>query len=287
MPGETYVTTDDHCRLWTTLSGESTKADASHSFVLCHGGPGFWDTLAPIAEVLADYGPVIRWDQRGGGRSQHQGPYTLDRFVADLDAVRAAHGLDRVTVVGHSWGASLGLLYALAQPERVRSLIYISGAGLSFTSWRAQFHANFLRAIAPDAAKFSALRALDRPSVGQQREADLLQVLTDFPDKRAGRAHAEQMLSPYFISDPDVNRLLNAELRTLTTAGLVERCRTLPASLRTLIIDGALDLRPRTAVDLLVDALPDVTRVTLASSGHQPWLDEPAVFATALREFVA
>jgi proline iminopeptidase len=53
----------------------------------------------------------------------------------------------------------------------------------------------------------------------------------------------------------------------------------------TLIIDGARDMRPRWAVDALADVLPKVTRVTLESSGHLPWLDEPAAFAAAVREF--
>lgn len=284
--GETYVVADDGCRLWTERSGASDAASAG--FVLCHGGPGFWDTLAPIAELLADYGPVIRWDQRGGGRSQHQGPYTIARFVADLDAVRAAHGFDHVTVVGHSWGAALALNYAWEHPERVRSLVYISGAGLSWGGdWRRHFSVNFLKAIAPHAAKFAALRTLDRPTAGQQRETDVLSLATDFPDKATARARAERLLSPYFVSDPEVNRVMNAELRTLIEADLIERCRALPVSMSTLIIDGALDLRPRWAVDSLAAALPDVTRVTLESSGHLPWLDEPAAFESALREFVS
>ena len=305
--GETYVTADDGCRLWTERSGVSaasvaagssadaapdaapgTAADPSEGVILCHGGPGFWDTLAPVAALLAEHGAVIRWDQRGGGRSQHQGPYTLARFIADLDAVRAAHGFERVTVVGHSWGASLALNYAWDHPERVRSLIYISGAGLSWGGdWRRQFNVNFLKAIAPHAAKFAALNALDRPTAGQEREADVLRLMTDFPDKRTARAHAERVLSPYFLSDPEVSRELNAELRTLIEADLIERTRALPQSLPALIIDGARDPRPRWAVDQLADALPNVVRVTLEESGHLPWLDEPAAFAAALHEFVS
>lgn len=294
---ETYVTTDDNCRLWTERSGgstasptdaaENTEASTNEGFILCHGGPGFWDTLAPIADLLADYGPVIRWDQRGGGRSQHQGPYTLDRFIADVDAVRAAHGFDRVTLVGHSWGSALALNYTWDHPERVRSLIYISGAGLSWGGeWRRQFGVNFLKAMAPHAAKFGALNALDRPTAGQEREADSLRLLTDFPDKVTARAHIERLLSPYFLSDQEVNRALNAELRTLTEADLIERCRALPASMPVLIIDGARDPRPRWAVDPLAAVLPNVVRVTLESAGHLPWLDEPDAFAAAVREFV-
>lgn len=295
---ETYVTTDDGCRLWTERSGARPAPANAHAvpgagpkpadgFILCHGGPGFWDTLAPVAAILADHGPVVRWDQRGGGRSQHQGPYTLARFLADLDAVRAAHGFERVTLVGHSWGASLALNYAWDHPGRVRSLIYVAGAGLAWGGeWRRQFSVNFLKAIAPHAAKFAALNALDRPTAGQEREADVLRLMTDFPDQATARARAERLLSPYFVSDPEVNPTLNAELRTLVEADLIKRCRALPASMPALIIDGARDLRPRRAVDSLAEALPDVTRVTLESSGHLPWLDEPAAFAAAVREFV-
>lgn len=285
---ENYVTTDDGCRLWTERSGAApAPTTAPEGFILCHGGPGFWDTLAPIAAILAEYGPVIRWDQRGGGRSRHQAPYTLDRFVADLDAVRAAYGLERVTLVGHSWGASLALNYAWDHPERMRSLIYISGAGLAWGGeWRRQFSVDFLKAMAPHAAKFAALSALDRPTAGQEREADLLRLMTDLPDRASARAQAERLLSPYFVGDPEVNPTLNAELRTLVEADLVKRCQALPASMPVLIIDGARDLRPRRAVDTLAEALPNVARVTLESAGHLPWLDEPAAFAAAVREFV-
>ncbi|WP_410601325.1 alpha/beta fold hydrolase [Amycolatopsis sp. lyj-90] len=88
-----------------------------------------------------DPGPrfgLIRWDQRGAGRSDPRGPYTLDRMVADVDAVREWHGLDRVVVLGHSWGAHLGLLYALARPERVSALVYVSGVGPGH-DWHAEF----------------------------------------------------------------------------------------------------------------------------------------------------
>jgi len=292
LTAETFVTADDACRLWTARvtaadTSAATETAPSHGHVLIHGGPGFWDTLAPVATVLAELGngPAVRWDQRGGGRSQHQGPYTLDRFTADLDAVRAAHGLDRVTLVGHSWGATLALHYALTRPERVGALIYISGIGLSW-DWREEHNANFAAAIAPNAAKFAALRALERPTAGQEREADLLRLACDFPHPATAPALARSLLEPYFQSDPKVGRNLNAEMRTLTEAELIERCQALPQHLRTLIIDGAKDLRPRWSVDSLAAALPDVRRVTLESAGHLPWLDEPEQFAAALRTFL-
>jgi proline iminopeptidase len=289
---ETFVVTDDGCRLWTAhhaaadAAPDGADAGPESTAILCHGGPGFWDTLAPIAEILAERRPVVRWDQRGGGRSQHQEPYTLCRFVADVDAVRSAYQVDRPVLVGHSWGASLALQYFLAHPDRVRALIYIAGTGLSW-DWRPQHNAAFTEAIAPRAAKFAALRALPRPTAGQQREEDFLRLLTEFRDPGTAYRHVERLLSPYYLSDPAVNQTLNAEMRGLSEADLIERCRTLPASVPVLIVDGAFDPRPRWAVDSLAAALPNVRRLTLPSAGHLPWLDSPDQFAAGIREFLS
>ncbi|MDQ2873863.1 MAG: alpha/beta fold hydrolase [Actinomycetota bacterium] len=61
-------------------------------------------TLAPL---VTDDVRVIRWDQRGCGRSDRHGPYSLDQSAADLDAIRTHLGLSQMAVLGHSWGATL------------------------------------------------------------------------------------------------------------------------------------------------------------------------------------
>jgi proline iminopeptidase len=76
------VSADDGCLLWAQRSG------AGPPLVLCHGGPGLWDMFEPLTPVLAGMATVVRWDQRGCGRSQRHGPYTLARSIADLDTVR-------------------------------------------------------------------------------------------------------------------------------------------------------------------------------------------------------
>ena len=48
-----------------------------------------------------------------------------------------------------------------------------------------------------------------------------------------------------------------------------------PVEVPVLIVDGAKDIRPRSAVDSLAEALPNVTRVSLAEAAHLPWLDDP------------
>jgi proline iminopeptidase len=85
----TGVLADDGCRLWATEVG------AGGPLIVCHGGPGLWDMFGSLADSLAGEVRMIRWDQRGCGRSDRRGPYNVARSVADLDAVRAGYGLPR------------------------------------------------------------------------------------------------------------------------------------------------------------------------------------------------
>jgi proline iminopeptidase len=279
-----HVAADDGCALWTVRSGAG-PGDARHGFVLCHGGPGFWDTLGPIARMLEDLGPVVRWDQRGGGRSQWRPPYTMDRFLADLDQVRRHHGFDQATVVGHSFGATLALRYALdpAYAARVRKLVYVAGVGLGW-SWRDEHTARARMAGQPYAARTAHLRAVAQRTPAQERELHLLRLSGEFPDRdRALELAATQVVEVF--ADDGVNAPITAELQSWPEADLVERCRAL--RIPTLILDGARDLRPRWSVDSLAESLPDCTRLELAESGHFPWIDEPDAFEAALRRFAA
>ena len=84
--------------------------------VVLHGGPGaHHDYLLPGFDALADGRELIYYDQRGGGRSPvpRDVPVGWTEHVADLEALRAQWGLDRLTIVGYSWGGLLALLYAL------------------------------------------------------------------------------------------------------------------------------------------------------------------------------
>ena len=87
--------------LWTATQGSGPPA------VLCHGGPGIYDYLEPVAAMIHDLATVHRYDQRGCGRSQDEPPCDVATFVADLDALRAHGGYESWTVIGHSWGAFL------------------------------------------------------------------------------------------------------------------------------------------------------------------------------------
>lgn len=94
-----------------------------------HGGPGFThDYLEGLLE-LAPERTVVLYDQLGSGRSavpSDTSLWTLDRFVEELDMLRAALGFERMHLLGHSWGGSLAASYAIRFPQRLAGLFLAS-----------------------------------------------------------------------------------------------------------------------------------------------------------------
>jgi proline iminopeptidase len=269
------VRADDNCRLWTAETGRGEP------LIMCHGGPGLWDMSGSLAARLAERRTVIRWDQRGGGRSERRGPYSVARSAADLGAVlrqRAGGAPGKAALFGHSWGATLALRYALDHPDRVSALVYACGTGLGW-AWREPFDRAISARLAPHRARIEELRA-----AGQDREAAIVQWSAEFGDGRE-REHAEEMATPWFGINQDCYTQIWAELeRTWHEDALIAECQKL--QLPVLILDGARDLRPRSAVDSLERALPRATRVILPDAGHIPWLEAPEAVAGHLLDFL-
>jgi proline iminopeptidase len=121
--------------------------------VVLHGGPGaHHDYLLPGFDALADGRELIYYDQRGGGRSpvSRETPVGWREQVADLEALRQAWGLERLTLAGYSWGGLLGLLYAVEHPERVGRLALVSPAP-AWREARQEFERRFSeRNLAPE-----------------------------------------------------------------------------------------------------------------------------------------
>lgn len=94
--------------------------------IFLHGGPG--GGSQPSHRTLFDPARhyAVLFDQRGAGRSTPSGERrgnTTAHQIADMEAIRKALGISRWLVVGGSWGATLGLAYAEAHPERVLGLV--------------------------------------------------------------------------------------------------------------------------------------------------------------------
>jgi proline iminopeptidase len=117
-------------RVWYRIVGSGSAIP----LLTLHGGPGLpHDYLEPL-EALADERPVIFYDQLGCGKSDRSDDVSLwhiARFVEELSQIRQALHLDRVHLLGQSWGSTLATEYALTKPPGLASLI-LAGPVISF-----------------------------------------------------------------------------------------------------------------------------------------------------------
>src|SRR5205807_16480 len=114
--------------------------DGPPPVVVLHGGPGaHHDYLLPQYDRLAHGRALLFYDQRGGGRSPARDvPVGWQEHVADLEALRKHWAIDRLTLLGYSWGGLLAVLYALEHPDRVGRLALVAPAPLT-ARWREEF----------------------------------------------------------------------------------------------------------------------------------------------------
>lgn len=96
-----------------------------------HGGPGSGCSPSQRRFFDPDAYRVVLFDQRGSGRSRPLASEsdadlrtnTTAHLIADMEALRRLHGVERWTVLGLSWGTTLGLAYAQAHPQRISAVV--------------------------------------------------------------------------------------------------------------------------------------------------------------------
>ena len=95
--------------------------------MIVHGGPGAsHDYFLPYLLPLARRNKLIFIDERGSGRSQKledASGYTTENMVEDVETVRQALGLGKVSLLGHSYGGALAQAYALKYQANLSHLI--------------------------------------------------------------------------------------------------------------------------------------------------------------------
>jgi len=275
------IVTANGAALWTATQG------AGPPVVLCHGGPGIYDYLEPVAAMVDDLATVHRYDQRGCGRSEDRGPYDVATSLTDLDALRAHWGHEKWTVVGHSWGAMLALLYAVRYAERTKRLVYISGTGID-PAWHDDYRRAREAKLQP--ASRERLRRLEEErTVATGAELDRINAeratLIEATEYYDATRFEELPRYDRFPVNYALNTALNAEMRSLEESGVLP-AQVARIAAPSLVFDGEGDPRPRWARDQVAELIPNARRLTIERAGHEPWVEQPEATTRALRDFL-
>lgn len=277
---------------------ESASAELQ-TLIYLHGGPGYNSLTFRdlVGERLAAY-RVIYLDQRGAGRSgalddTEQGSDTLDldTLTADVEAVCGFLGIEKLTPLGHGFGALIALEYARRFPTRTDRVVVINPwvhfPDLALTLLE---EASARRNVALDDPKAEVAARTpggQHPQVGAARiEAafallnarDLLNALhfKDAPSRmRLEFADVEGQL----MGGAEVQQaLVNQGLWEFEYPPFLSEIKR-----QVYVIAGTHDA---TSYPVQVQWLQDLADadVTLLDAGHYPWLDDEDEFMEALEE---
>src|SRR3954451_22265799 len=101
--------------------------------LLVHGGRDHCRSWDRIARSLQPHFHVVAPDLRGHGDSEWTkgGSYALTEYVYDLSRLVRSTAAQQVTIVGHSMGGMVGLIYAGTFPDQVSALVVLNGVTVS------------------------------------------------------------------------------------------------------------------------------------------------------------
>jgi len=253
--------------------------------VVLHGGPGAdYAYLLPQYDRLAHGRALLFYDQRGGGRSPvaRDVPVGWQEHVADLEALRKHWAIDRLTLLGYSWGGLLAVLYALEHPDRVGRLALVAPAPLT-ARWREEFERRLSARLADPRivrarAELSASGLAQRDPEKYRRLAFALSVAGYFKDPSRAKE-----LTPFRVTA----RTQQAVWQSLGNYDLRDRLRgTFPKGRtpRAVVVHGVYDPLPIESARETA-ALLDTGVIELAT-GHAPHVEATEDFVRALNGFL-
>lgn len=255
--------------------------EGDRPLVLVHGFTGSRKDFAPCLEDLSDLGRTLAPALRGHADGWHAGDsaaYTLDAAADDLAGWLDAIGVDRCDLLGHSMGGFVVQRMTLAHPDRVASLALMDTAGRAM-SW-----------MNGDAFAVGAQLALERGLDA------LHEILRGRADEDPHRSEADRRREREWGAERfwawRRERFVGMDPHALEPFGRaiaehpdwLDRLGAIACP--TLVMVGEGDGPFVETAEELARAIPGARFASIPDAGHQPQLENPAVWTKCLREHV-
>ena len=249
-----------------------------------------------MATVYAAHHTMLYFDQRGSGRSEMPDTLqlTAQAMVEDLEALRQAFHLDRMTLLGHSWGGGLTLLYAMRYPTRVGRMVLVGSLPLRGRPYAEQYFAG--QAARRDSADNRRLVVLDsimafaKDPVPLCRENARLYLrgVTATPEAAARirgdlcAADARNLRWHEIVG----RRVFQSFVPHLERNDWDWRSEAAELAIPALVVHGADDPLPLAGAREMAATLPQAALIVLPEAGHYPHAEQPDLFFRAVERFL-
>jgi proline iminopeptidase len=291
-PTEGYIVTPDKVRIFYKIVGTGTD-----TLVVVHGGPGnSLESIRSDFEPLAKNRRMIYYDQRGQGRSQlitDGKKLGYQQHVADLEAVRQHFKLEKMALLGNSWGGLLISLYAVAHLDRVERMILDSSAspraGL-MGEMEDEIRRRMEKIYTPDEIKRSY--ATRDPKVWQKAK-DPIAICREFYYRvlrvyTYSQTFGETYKGDLCVGGPDSVRqqpMIRAHVwNSLGDFDLTPKLGLVTAPV--LVIHGAADVVPLKGSESWAFGYPNARLLVIQKAGHIAQIEAPDIFFPAIETFL-
>jgi pimeloyl-ACP methyl ester carboxylesterase len=269
----TYAVAKDGTRLYLEEAGEGTPVVFVHEF------GGNYDAWEPQMNFFARRHRCVTYAARGYPPSDIPADveaYSQANAVSDILAVMDHLRIDKAHVVGLSMGGFATLHFGLTAPERALSLT-IAGAGYGAEK---QFE-DYFKGVSLDVAKnFETLTA---KVFAETYASGASRVQFQNKDPRGWRAFADRLATHSDIGAANTMRGVQARRPSLYDLEKEIAAMRVPA----LVMVGDEDDHCLQPGLFLKKTLPAAGLAILPKTGHTLNLEEPELFNTLLREFIA
>lgn len=300
-PQSDFWLVEENVELYHFSNGTGKK------ILVVHGGPGypFSDPL-PGLTALSDQHEFIYYDQRGSGKSTrpfdtfsgsnfYKNMKMLDQKlglgaqIADIERIRRILDEDKLSIIGHSFGAFIAALYAAEFPQRVDSLVLVSPADLlKFPSPRGDLYSQ-VKNLLPENMKedYEAYQRkfMDFKNVFKHSEQSLIDLSNGFTKFYAAAIEAKGLTLPDLSSDSRSGGWMVMGMFFSMGKENDYRRHLGAVSAPVLVVHGENDLQPAAASESYVEAFPNADFKVIGDAGHFSFLEKPQEFATTISEF--
>ena len=234
---------------------------------------------------------VIFYDQLGNGNSDHPhdpAMWTVALFLEEVDVMRRALELERVHILGQSWGGMMAMEYALTQPSSLASLI-VADSPASIPQWVAE--ANRLRSELPPEVQQTLLKHEEAGTTDDPAYQEAMLVfyrrhvcrLDPWPD-------CVNRTFEKLTQNPEVYHTMNGPsefhvIGTLKEWNIVDRLAEIQVP--TLVIGGRHDEATPAITETVHRGIPGSEWVIFENSSHVPHIEETDRYVQILDQFLS
>ena len=129
-------------QLYSRIIGEGKP------LVILHGLFGMSDNWISIGNGLAEHGFCVHLvDLRNHGKSPHADSHRYPDMCEDLLKYFDQHTLDKASIIGHSMGGKLAMVFGLLEPERISRLVIVDIAPSDYGSSENNYHRKIIHTL--------------------------------------------------------------------------------------------------------------------------------------------